>query len=716
MSTTAPAARCFATNKFPARLAAVLAFAFAFAPAPARAQAGEETGTVPALMQEAEKNYSDFQCDKAEATLARVKTLLAATEKRRALSAEEDAAWLRGNEIAANCRLNAGDIAGVKAALADNLARNPAYALPSGSGTKLRRALDDLRGRSVGQLRVESTPPGAAVLYAGHRIGATPVDTALPPGPVKFKLKLDGFADADLEGAAVVGSRQTLAVRLVPTGRVLVVFTRPEGIEVTVDGQAAGRTALVKYAPEVSGFLAAKGFDPATVASLDLPALAAGEHLITLSRPCYAGDPLKVPVELDPVNFSKLYLPPQELKSVRGGLAVESTPSGAQVLLDGKEVGVTPFNADDMCGGEHEMKVRLAGRGVWNGRVAIANGERASRSVTLRPALLYLGFYAGDDPPDAESAKREFTLRRALPDLKRYQPVAPGGAELRAKYSPVAAILGRAEAGAPLEDPALADAASAADAELVAVYIPGANPGLKLWSAAGKRVDFMPDSGRGALAALDGDGLGVPVWLGLTLAEVEGSEGLVVGDAGGADPNLLQSGDRITKAGGQKLASLADLRKALEGKSPGDTVALTRARGAVEGIVQLGLRRLLRHLPPGGGDWPAGKLAIDFAAAEADPDPAVAGVARMNRALLAWRSGKAAEALDLLNATAMPRRRGISRGTLDFLIGQLQSQRGEKESARASFNRALSDDGATWLSDDGPPVAPAARSALAALR
>src|SRR5512146_3024510 len=88
----------------------------------ARLPAQEETGAVPALMQEAEKQFQAFRCDKAEAGAARAAALLREAEPRRALSADEEASWLRANEIIAGCKLEAGQLDAVKSALKENLA------------------------------------------------------------------------------------------------------------------------------------------------------------------------------------------------------------------------------------------------------------------------------------------------------------------------------------------------------------------------------------------------------------------------------------------------------------------------------------------------------------------------------------------------------------------------------------------------------------------
>ena len=709
MPTTNPSKRCCATVKF----AAVLLAIFALAAAPLHAQQAEDIGTVPALIQEAETAYKAFKCDRAEEVILRAQAALAATEKGRALRIEEEGYALRGNEILAECKQEAGKTAEVMRLLKDNLTRKPTYTLPAGSSPKLRRMLEEIRGKAVGIVSIASNAEGASVFMGGKEIGRVPLDAALPAGMAHLDLKAKGFADGQQDISVVAGGRQNVTIKLLPTGRSVVVFTKQPDIEVFVDGELAGKTKLLPLAPNVAAELVKQGADPATTASAELAGLPPGQRIIGFYKPCFMTQPLKVPVELDPENNRKLYLfSPVEMLPAKGSLHLDSQPSGAAIFINGENKGVTPFADNAICAGDLDIRIELAGRGRWLGKITLANDGEINKLVPLRPTLRYLGIYQ-DGEVSAAAAQDEFKLRQALRALKSYNTVIPSADELKNKYAPAAGLLGRAAPGTP-PDPLLAEAAG--DAELLGVYVPATAAtvgGLKLYSPLAKNIDFIAGDSSSLAAGLDRDELTPGVWLGAGLAEASGFEGLAVGTPTLIALDLLQAGDRVTKIAGQSVNSVADARKALGGHGAGEVILVERVRGGIAGPVNLRLLLLYRHLPPDAAGLPAGKMALELGAAAGDSDPVTAGVARLNLAMLQWSAGKGAEASDLLAAVNLPVRHGIGAGTVSYLRGMLARKRGEMEAARKFLAAAAADEGATWLSDDGAAIAPLAKAALA---
>jgi len=205
------------------------------------------------------------------------------------------------------------------------------------------------------------------------------------------------------------------------TGRI-VVITEPENAEITCDGRLAGA--------EITG-------------------LAAGDHLITASRPGFRttrktvavgsqevsvsirlepvrglllveseppgaqakvgtianGDtPLLVPdcpLGTYPVTFSKVgyksstvqvtidsRIPKKvfgELMSNTGGLTIRSMPPGASVKVDGGRRGETPVTIENLDTGRYEVELEMAGYKPYSERVSIVAGESAGVEAELTP-------------------------------------------------------------------------------------------------------------------------------------------------------------------------------------------------------------------------------------------------------------------------------------------------------------------------------------------
>ena len=73
-------------------------------------------------------------------------------------------------------------------------------------------------------------------------------------------------------------------------------------------------------------------------------------------------------------------IPPPKL----GGLKIETTPTGAQVLVDGENKGITPLNIQ-VPPGAHEVRLVLADYGDWEAQVKVVEDKVTHIPVELMP-------------------------------------------------------------------------------------------------------------------------------------------------------------------------------------------------------------------------------------------------------------------------------------------------------------------------------------------
>jgi hypothetical protein len=66
-----------------------------------------------------------------------------------------------------------------------------------------------------------------------------------------------------------------------------------------------------------------------------------------------------------------------------GTLFVDSRPRGASVLLDGKNIGVTPLTLDNVAVGSHVVKIEMTGKRPWSSSTRVAAGETARVTGSL---------------------------------------------------------------------------------------------------------------------------------------------------------------------------------------------------------------------------------------------------------------------------------------------------------------------------------------------
>jgi len=105
-----------------------------------------------------------------------------------------------------------------------------------------------------------------------------------------------------------------------------------------------------------------------------------------------------------------------------GSLHVESTPSGAQVMVDGKPRGVSPATINDLAPGRHEIVIRSV-EGTVRRTVSIAAGETAEVSESIFSGWVVV--YAPFEVTVSEGAR---VLR---PDERNQVMLPPGVHELR---------------------------------------------------------------------------------------------------------------------------------------------------------------------------------------------------------------------------------------------------------------------------------------------
>jgi hypothetical protein len=137
-------------------------------------------------------------------------------------------------------------------------------------------------------------------------------------------------------------------------GRVLVRST-PPGARVFVDGHGGGET-------------------PATVRDL-----ARGEHQVRLVRDGYTTVERRIVITASQPSVTltvpMVRTPPAAPARTEVPLAIESKPSGAVVLLDGRQVGTTPLTFPLVRVGAHSVRITLEGYRPWSSSVEVSATE-----------------------------------------------------------------------------------------------------------------------------------------------------------------------------------------------------------------------------------------------------------------------------------------------------------------------------------------------------
>ena len=184
-------------------------------------------------------------------------------------------------------------------------------------------------------LSVQSDPPNANVMVDGTVAGRTPFQGELSPGEHIIAVEMDGRMREERKVVAREGRDASVSFALAPLPKdpALAVESEPLGAQVLIDGKERGRTPF-------------------------LAPLTAGKHQIVLKLEGHreVGTDFTMPKDRD--YSMRLELPAGSGSGSR--LTLTSNPSGAKVLMDGKELGITPWSGE-VKPGNHKLSVGAQG-------------------------------------------------------------------------------------------------------------------------------------------------------------------------------------------------------------------------------------------------------------------------------------------------------------------------------------------------------------------
>jgi len=205
------------------------------------------------------------------------------------------------------------------------------------------------------EVRVNSIPPGAAVLVDGESVGSTPALLEILQGERQLILQLATFADwrQDLEISA--GEAQDLgSITLQPAAGVLELSSVPPGANVTLDGEFQGQTPLtLEVSPDRS-------------------------HRLAVFKPGYRRYNGKV--ELPAAGSDSRTV---KLKAQLGEVRFDISPADAQLRINGRPRGKGSQTLS-LPAVEHSVEVVLAGHATARRRVTPRPGLQQLVEVTLQ--------------------------------------------------------------------------------------------------------------------------------------------------------------------------------------------------------------------------------------------------------------------------------------------------------------------------------------------
>lgn len=210
--------------------------------------------------------------------------------------------------------------------------------------------------KGSGSLSVTTVPIGASVYLNQKWVGKTPYENrGLPAGEYQLAIKQDGYKDYTESVKIILNKTKTISKKLVAnkistennSGRIRII-TKPAGASVYLNGGFVGSTPYENNK------------------------LLTGSYKILIKKTGY----IDINKNMD-IKSNKLNLMSMELSRAYK-LTVNSEPSGAEVLIDNKSVGTTPYNDSQIENGEHLITVAKPGFKSYTEKIQIAKNIPAS--------------------------------------------------------------------------------------------------------------------------------------------------------------------------------------------------------------------------------------------------------------------------------------------------------------------------------------------------
>lgn len=740
----------------PARLAAALGLALLAAPLPAW-PAG------PNVAQEEEDLTAGLKAMRAAFNRARerienldflgsARELSGIIEPRKAakpadLSLEELNLLCAAYDMRARAQFNLGNMKGAETDFASLLKLNPSYAIDRQTlSPKVVDLFDRVRAKIAGILILQLEPPRARLLVDGDPVERQGAGTlAVLSGNHLLRAEADGFEPFEEMIAVVAGAETRKTITLRPNRRTLQFVTVPAGVSVSIDGGPPILSAGPPT-PESQALAQQGGFDPNNAsAPVLIPMVTAGDHKVTFEKNCYQPRALSVKVSLDVEQNTALKFTPVVLQDARSELRLTSTPSGADVFVDGEKKGATPLVLPGQCGGERDLAVIKPDVGSWSERIRLTAGEVNTLDVKLRPTLAYVGTFRLDEWGRAVWSDEDKPLLDELAKGLKTLNVVRTPAILQALRDSIIKWMitepDEVRAGTLLPPAILEEAASSAKADLVLAGLTLGGDADKSWTLAVYSVlhpapDIVrlrldqPDGMRDFVKRLDNAPPARGPWWGMGLVdtlldgqtEPDGPLVVRVLPGGPASKAGLREGDRVRAVGNRKTPAVRDVNQAIatEMSRPGGVKPTL-----VLAVEDAGGPRTVRFTPDEGPvvtplSDPAllyNRALAEFrlrSRAAADEGDRGAALLNLGVAYMHFRAYDKAESEGFARA-ALPAVTGVSQGTVLYYRGLCALRRGNPGAAKTAFEQARGQSGSTLDSGDGPSAAAAASRMLKAI-
>ena len=206
-----------------------------------------------------------------------------------------------------------------------------------------------------GIVMIETTPVGCEILISGQKIGTTPYTGVLNPGTHSVELRKELYYTAILSFVLEPGETETVEHTLDPKFGVVSIIPVPAGSRVKIDGKVYPTPQDIR--------------------------INSGRHIATIDRNMYHTYEESFEIfDGDNKTINAV------LKPAFGSLEIDTYPeTTADVYIDDKLVGTTPYTYNPCPSGEYVIKVIKPFFNTASEKVTVADEAVVKRTLLLTP-------------------------------------------------------------------------------------------------------------------------------------------------------------------------------------------------------------------------------------------------------------------------------------------------------------------------------------------
>ncbi len=207
------------------------------------------------------------------------------------------------------------------------------------------------------------------ISHGNQNFGVTPRSREIPPGVYVLEFSKPGYETTWKKLSCIPGKDENIEIKLNPLSTSVIIESDPQGATVSQDNAPVGETPLALH---------------------NLPI---GIHTYTINKPGFSTRELRFSLDDERPKLIEV-----NMSSNIGTMVVRSTPSNANILINGDPRGQTPASIT-LEQGEYDLELQIEGHVPQKEKVIVSRGGTVRVNTTLQVIPSSLNIVT--DPPGA---------------------------------------------------------------------------------------------------------------------------------------------------------------------------------------------------------------------------------------------------------------------------------------------------------------------------